>query len=473
MTIDKLKRLLQQGEGLEVEFKTSHFELNKDTFDSICGFLNRKGGHLLLGVKNNGTVEGILECNIQHIINNIVTNANNYQKLNPPFYLSPQVIDYEGKKVIYTYVPESSQVHSTNGKIFDRNQDGDFDISRHADQVTQLYLRKQKTYTENIVFPFIELADFKHELFKRVRVLAEHERAGHPWTEMTDTELLRSAGFYKIDPLTGKKGYTLAGVLLLGKDETILNALPHYRTDAILRKENLHRYDDRDDIRTNLIESYDRLMAFIAKHLPDKFYQEKEIRSSLRDRLFREIIGNLLIHREFSNGFPAKLIIQQERVYAENWSRPNGSGVIDPSNFSPFPKNPVIARFFKEIGRVDELGSGIVNVFRLTSIYTPGAQPQFIEGDVFKTIIPLIEEDSTTQMTTQMTTQIATQITTQIITEKILELIKQNPSISRTRLALELGNITEDGVKYHLDKMKEEGMIERVGGTRGKWKVLE
>src|SRR5687767_12740995 len=86
MTIDKLKRLLQQGEGLEVEFKTSHFELSKDTFDSICSFLNRKGGHLLLGVKNNGTVEGVLESNIQHIINNIVTNANNHQKLSPPFY---------------------------------------------------------------------------------------------------------------------------------------------------------------------------------------------------------------------------------------------------------------------------------------------------------------------------------------------------------------------------------------------------
>jgi ATP-dependent DNA helicase RecG len=38
--------------------------------------------------------------------------------------------------------------------------------------------------------------------------------------------------------------------------------MPHYKTDAMLRKENLDRYDDRDDIRTNLIESFDRLMAF-------------------------------------------------------------------------------------------------------------------------------------------------------------------------------------------------------------------
>ncbi len=35
MKTGKLKRLLQQGEGIEVEFKTSLFELNKDAFESI------------------------------------------------------------------------------------------------------------------------------------------------------------------------------------------------------------------------------------------------------------------------------------------------------------------------------------------------------------------------------------------------------------------------------------------------------
>ena len=62
-------------------------------------------------------------------------------------------------------------------------------------------------------------------------------------------------------------------------------------------------------------------------------------------------------------------------------------------------------------------------------------------------------------------------MTTQIISEKIIELLKQNPIMSRKKLAEVLGEITEDGVKYHLDKLKEKGKIERIGGTRGKWKV--
>jgi ATP-dependent DNA helicase RecG len=229
-------------------------------------------------------------------------------------------------------------------------------------------LRKQNTYSENKIFLYAEWTDLKTNLFKRIRNIVKNLSPQHPWLEMTDEEILRYSGLFKKDPVTGKSGYTLAGILLFGKDETILAALPHHKTDAILRVENLDRYDDRDDIRTNLIESYDRLMAFIHKHLPDKFYLENTYRINLRDKLFREVASNLLIHREFSNAFPAKMIIEKDRVYTENWNRPHGSGAIDPANFSPFPKNPVIARFFKEIGWVDELGSGIRNTFKYCGI---------------------------------------------------------------------------------------------------------
>lgn len=345
-------------------------------------------------VEDDATVTGVFEDSIQDIINEIVTNANNPQKLNPPFYLFPKMVDYDGEKVIYVYVPESSQVHSTNGKIFDRNEDGDFDVTNQSEHVTRLYLRKQTTYSENQIYPFVKLAHFKEDLFPRIRMLAKNERPDHPWLEMDDEGLLRSAGLFKRDFRTGEEGYTLAAMLLLGKDEIIRNVLPHYKTDAVLRIENTDRYDDRDDIRTNLIDSYDRLMAFVRKHLPDKFYQEGDQRISLRDRMFREVVGNSLIHREYTSAFPAKLVIENERIFTENWNRPHGNGMIDPENFSPYPKNPVIARFFKELGRADELGSGVRNTFKYCGLYTPGTTPVFIEDDVFKTVIPLKTEEN-------------------------------------------------------------------------------
>ena len=75
---------------------------------------------------------------------------------------------------------------------------------------------------------------------------------------------------------------------------------------------------------------------------------------------------NCLIHREYLNPFPAKFIIEKDRVYTENANKPHGHGQIDPASFTPFPKNPVIARVFKEMGRADELGSGVKNLFRFT-----------------------------------------------------------------------------------------------------------
>ena len=78
--------------------------------------------------------------------------------------------------------------------------------------------------------------------------MAANERSNHPWKSMNDLELLKSAGLFLKDPQSGKEGITLGGILIFGNEELIHAALPHYRTDAILRRINLDRYDDRDDI---------------------------------------------------------------------------------------------------------------------------------------------------------------------------------------------------------------------------------
>ena len=382
--------MLEKGEGLEIEFKESYLQLNKDTFESICAFLNRKGGHLILGVTNGGKVEGVLEDEVDNMIQQIVTNANNPQKLHPVFYFAPEVVDYDGKKLIYVWVPQSSQVHQTAGKIFDRNQDGDFDITHHQHLVQALHLRKQQSYTENRIYPALKFTDFRSELFDKIRKLARSQRPDHSWLSLDDMELMRSAGLYQKDYQSGQEGFTLAAVLLLGKDEIIQSVLPHYRTDAIYRVIQTDRYDDRDDIRTNLVEAYERLMSFIAKHLPEKFFQEGTQRVNLRDKLFHEVVANLLVHREYANAFPAKLVIEREQVSTENWNKPHGHGMIDPGGFTPFPKNPIIARFFKEIGRVEELGSGVRNIFKYGKIYSGGRTPELLENDVFRTIIPIL-----------------------------------------------------------------------------------
>jgi len=272
MEVNRLRRLLKDGENINVEFKESKNKLNKDIFETVCAFLNRNGGELLLGVRDDGNVVGVEEEYISKLRKDFVTSMNNTQKISPTFYLSIEEIEIDGKKILYVYVPESSQVHRCNGRIFDRNEDGDFEITDNTNLVAAMYMRKQSTYTENMIFPYAKISDLRSDLFTKIRKLASNERANHPWKSMDNMELLKSSGLYIRDFQSGREGITLAAILLLGKDEVIFSALPHYRTDAILRRENTDRYDDRDDIRTNLIESYERLMQFTAKHLNDKFY---------------------------------------------------------------------------------------------------------------------------------------------------------------------------------------------------------
>ena len=385
-----LKALIKQGEGISVEFKECRHTLSRDVYETVCAFLNRHGGTLLLGVNDAGEVTGVDPDCVEQIKRNFVTAINNSQKLNPPAYLSIDEVKGEGKMILRSYVPEGSQVHRCNGRIFDRNEEGDFDITDHTRMVGDLYHCKQTTYSENKVYPHVGLSDLRTDLIARCRKLAGVWTAGHPWSQMDDLDLIQSAQLYQTDTETKKSGITLAGILLLGADQLILSTVPHHRTDLILRKVNLDRYDDRDLVRTNLIESYDRIIAFVQKHLPDPFFLEGIDRISIRDAIFREVASNILIHREYTNAFPAKLIIEYGQVRTENSNNPHGFGVLNPTTFTPFPKNPVIGAFFREIHRADELGSGMRKLMKYGKAYG-GDDPQMVEGDVFRIVVKVPE----------------------------------------------------------------------------------
>ncbi len=386
----QLIELIRRGEGIDLEFKTCRNQINRDVYETVCAFLNRYGGTILLGVKDSGTIQGIEQGAVGQIKKDFVTAINNPKKISPPAYLSVDEVTLEDKPVLRVYVPESSQVHRCNGRIYDRNENGDLDITDHTLQVAALYQRKQAIYSENKIYPYAGLNELEPELLAKCRKIAVLRREDHPWRNMDDMEMLKSAQLYQTDPETGKTGVTLAGLLLLGKRSPLLSAVPHHRTDLILRKVNLDRYDDRDFVDVNLVESYDRIMAFVAKHLPDPFYLEGTISISIRDAIFREVASNILIHREFTNAFPSKLIIERGQVRTENSSRPHGFGVLNPETFTPFPKNPVIAAFFRQIGRADELGSGMRRMMRYGKAYG-GADPEMIEGDIFRIVVKVPE----------------------------------------------------------------------------------
>lgn len=386
-----LLNVINKKENSTTEFKEAKRALPKSLFETVCAFLNRNGGNIFLGISDNGKVTGVDKEFIDKMKKDFINLCNNPEKIEPTVYLNINEYQIDEKCVLHIYVHESSMVHRTAGNVFDRNQDGDYKVIL-PERIANIYARKQSFYTENKVFPYAEISDLREDLITRARKMAiNNSNNDHAWRDMSNEELLKSLNLIEKDLLTGKSGLTLAAILLFGKDTTILSALPHHKTDAIYRVNNVDRYDDRDDIRTNLIESFDRLMAFVEKHLDDKFYLDGVQRIDIRNKIARELCVNMLIHREFSNPYPAKLIIEKDFIKTENANRAKMIGNIDINAYEPYPKNPKIAKLFKEIGLADELGSGVKNMVKYTKLYSGGI-PEFREDDIFRTIIPISKQ---------------------------------------------------------------------------------
>lgn len=55
----ELLKLIQDGENLTLEFKECRASINRNVYETVCSFLNRHGGTLLLGVSDTGDVTGV------------------------------------------------------------------------------------------------------------------------------------------------------------------------------------------------------------------------------------------------------------------------------------------------------------------------------------------------------------------------------------------------------------------------------
>lgn len=132
---DKVKRLIRQGESKTVEFKQTYsvdIKTNKkegyieaSTLKTIVGFLNSEGGTLLIGVSDDGDIEGL-----DHEIENF--HRNNKDKflrqiknkvrssIGEPFYpyMSYELIDIDNRHVLVVEVYQSDIPCYLDGKDF-------------------------------------------------------------------------------------------------------------------------------------------------------------------------------------------------------------------------------------------------------------------------------------------------------------------------------------------------------------------
>jgi ATP-dependent DNA helicase RecG len=205
---------------------------------------------------------------------------------------------------------------------------------------------------------------------------------------------------------------------------------------------------------------------------------------SIRGKIAREIVSNSLAHREYDTTVPARIIIERDRIYADNWNRSLTYGKLDPKNFSPQPKNPIIAQFFENIGYADKLGSGVRNLYHYTPIWANGALPELIDEEIFKTIVPLPESfriesgevfASYDRVTDEVTDEVTDRVTDRVTDDEqtMVGLLRKNNQYTLNELAKIL-SVSRKTVTIRIKRLKEKGVIERVGSDRsGYWKIVE
>ena len=475
MSIEKLGKSRVIGENVCIEFKRCGNGIESDTYETVCSFLNRFGGDIYLGVEDDGTVRGVAEKAAPDMVKNFINMVGNPDVISPTVYLEPQILKYNGMTIIHIHIPVSPDVHTCKKVVFDRVGDADVRV-KGTNRIAEMYIRKHDIFTERRVYKYVTEEDLRLDMIPRLRQMALNRIITHPWKTMGDVEILKSAGLYGEDKATGDKGYNLAAIMLLGKDDVIRSVVPAYRTDALLRKVNVDRYDDRLLVQTNLIDSYDILMGFAEKHLWDKFYLENDARISLRNAISREMLVNTLMHREFTSSYVAKFVIEKDRMYTENANRAASDDPLTPEEFEPNSKNPIVAAFFRNIALADELGSGVKKLFKYVLRYS-GKEPQLLDGDVFRTIVPLddnysydahLGENQSAETKGKNCTLNCT------LSEKaIIEFLQNNPIATQDTVSKAIGKSLRS-VKMDMAHLQEIGLLKREGSKmKGRWIVTK
>lgn len=124
-------------------------------------------------------------------------------------------------------------------------------------------------------------------------------------------------------------------------------------------------------------------------------------------------------------------------------------------------RNPLIFGLFERVDMVEKIGSGISRIndaMKKANL----AKPIFKTEGFFTVVLNRVTVDETVEKSVAKTTR-----------EKIIEIVKNNPSITREAIADLLG-ITPKGVDYHLTRLQKEGVLFREGSRKtGNWKLMD
>jgi ATP-dependent DNA helicase RecG len=365
-SLRELRDRIRGGESFTLEFKSDRGPLSDDELvETVVCLANAKGGLLLVGVEDDGTVTGLHE---RHR-----TSAEQFTSLiaartAPPLLVQVRFVQFPEGLVAAIEVPPAPALTATSkGKLLVRDYDATGKpVCRpfYPYEFTTWYAdRGQQDYTAQPV-KGAAWSDLDPLEFERVRRLIQ-EYHGDASLAKLDDERLALALRLVVRSERGDLIPTVAGLLVVGREETLRNVLPAHEVAFQVLEGSEVRVNEF--YRWPLMRIFERIMeAFAVRN------EERELTVGLfrvgipsyDPRAFREAVNNALTHRDYTRLGAVHIQLRSEGILVTN---PGGfvQGVTV-SNIlvaGPRPRNPCLADIFKRVGLVERTGRGVSIIY--------------------------------------------------------------------------------------------------------------
>jgi len=448
---EELNLIIQEGEGLAVEFKEKYIpKIDRD----IVAFSNSKGGLLLIGVDDSGKIVGeTLTNKMKAEINSIARNCD------PPIHIKS--VKQVGKIVITEVSEGEEKPYSSSSGYY-----------RRLDAVTQKMTQKEI----RLIFKNTSIVPFEDKLNKDIsfndiskdKIKAFFKEVGVSIKNAVPQDVLSSLNLSK------KSSIKNAGILFFAKQPRNIILQCQMTLVAFTGTNRVDIYD-RKDVQDDLLTQFNEAVIFLQRHLnvrsEIKGVNRKDI-CEIPIEALREAVANAIIHRDYSvRGTSLMVEVHENRVVISNpGGLPEGLSPQSLMNIS-VRRNELIADVFARMDKVERMGTGIKRMRDF--VKSAGLPYPKIKSDLFFTITfgrpayslksgqPEVVRKGGQKRWSELTGK----------QREVLELIKGNLSISRKNLALKL-SINESAVQKHIENLKKKNVLERIGSAKGGyWKV--
>ncbi len=462
-------------ETLQIEFKSDPVGglSDKSVADAVVGLANAQGGVLYIGIDDNRTISGLRSEKWRNP-KKAAAFISNYTV--PPLLVETDLVPAEKDRWVLTIkVPKAQGLCATrDGKVLRRRIKVDgrpenipMFPQEYSGRLSELGLLDYSAQ----VLPESSYADIDAQERNRLRKLIRANRGESALLELADEDLDKALGVVRA--VDGKLRPTVAGLLLLGKKESIATLLPTSKVAFQV----LTGTDVRENIEVQppLLSTFEELLYRFSAWNPEQEFQEGLFRvpvPEFSERAFREGIVNALCHRDYTRLGSVVVQVSNE-----------GLLILSPGGFidditqdnlltaDPRGRNPLLSDMFKRIGLAERTGRGIDRIFEGSILYGRPL-PDYSEStsDSVHLFIPRMKADFNFHRLILSCRENHPELLT-MSTLMILSLLRSERRLALPNL-VELCHLSAVRVQRQIEILLKEGFIEAVGTGKNQEYIL-